>query len=58
MFKIKDTQNGGYFADGAEFETVDEVSRQLMDYHADDLVEPDLPLDELCARFGWEIEKV
>ena len=60
-YRLKDTQIAGrYFADGATFETKEEIREQLLLYHSPDLEEGlrDCSLNDILEIGGWKIEEI
>lgn len=61
-YKIIDTQNGGYFARGLEFNSKEAIRKQLISYHSIDYT-GELPienftLNEILDWGDWDIEKI
>lgn len=63
-YQIEDRQiHGRLFADGAVFDTEEEVRQQLLDYHSVDFIGedmqpapiPDMTLDEILEYGEWEL---
>ena len=57
-YKIWCKQNGRYFADGAEFHSLEEVREQLISYHSIDCDEDSLKtqsLADIVDGFEWEV---
>lgn len=51
-------QRGSYFADNTQFDSLDEIREQLIDYHSYDCDEDSLneqSLADLVSGFEWEI---
>lgn len=57
-YKIWCNQRHQYFADGAEFDSLEEIREQLIDYHSYDCNEESLEeqsLYDICNGFEWEV---
>lgn len=60
-YKIWCNQRGQYFADESEFESLEEIKNQLVDYHETDMDIEDknklhkMPLSEILDIFEWEV---
>ena len=57
-YKIWCKQRNQYFADGAEFESLEGVREQLIDYHSNDCDEESLnaqSLADILSGFEWEV---
>ena len=58
MYKIWCLQRQQYFADGAEFDSLEDVRDQLIDYHSIDCDEESLheqSLADILSGFEWEV---
>lgn len=57
-YKIWCCQRNQYFADDTEFETLEDIKEQLIDYHSIDCDEDSLnnqTLEEILSGFEWEV---